>query len=56
MKKKFKRIDKNSILTGVCTGLEEYSGVDVVFWRLLFILLPHSVLAYLILSFISKKE
>ena len=37
-KKLFRRISSGSVFAGICTGLAEYTDVDVTFWRLLFVL------------------
>jgi len=34
---KFKLDEKNSMIGGVCSGLGDYTNVDVSIWRLIFI-------------------
>lgn len=59
--KRFFRINNNSILSGVCTGLSNYLNVDVEIVRLFFIIgtiLSCCVvpLLYLILSLTTIKK
>jgi phage shock protein C len=35
---KFKLDSKNSMIGGVCAGLEDYTGIDVTIWRIIFLL------------------
>ena len=37
--KKLYRSLKNKMIAGVCGGLEEFSGIDVTIWRVIFVLL-----------------
>ena len=37
--KKLYRSSKNKMIAGVCGGLEEFSGIDVTIWRVIFVLL-----------------
>lgn len=53
-RKKLYRDTDNKKLAGVCAGLSAYTGIDVVFWRILFIIFLFvpgfiSVIVYLIL-------
>ena len=52
---KFLRIDKGSMLGGVCTGLERYTGIDAIFWRLGFIFIPSSGWVYFLLWILSDE-
>lgn len=52
MPKRFYRNKKHSVLGGVGAGLADYTGLDVVLWRVIIILLAFSgvgIIAYLIL-------
>ena len=35
--KKYYRSDIDSKIFGVCSGLEHYTGIDVIIWRLIFL-------------------
>lgn len=36
---KFYRDKQNAKLMGVCSGLEDYTGIDAIWWRLAFVIL-----------------
>ena len=54
IKKRFFR--KNGILGGVCAGLAEYIGVDVVFIRLAFFFIPGAAGFYFLLWLFGPHE
>ena len=53
--KKSKRVNSGSMIGGVCTGLESYTGIDSIFWRLGFIFIPSSGMVYLLLWFLTDS-
>ena len=57
---KFYRDKQNGKLMGVCSGLEDYTGVDAIWWRLGFVILTLStgfaLLAYILLGIFSSKK
>jgi phage shock protein PspC (stress-responsive transcriptional regulator) len=54
---KFYLSNENKYLGGVCGGLEEYTGIDAIFWRILFIFTANwSVGLYLILWIFAKTK
>jgi len=61
MNKKLVRKLRNCMLGGVCSGLEDYTNVDVVIWRLIFALgtlftvFPF-ILVYIILWIVLPSE
>lgn len=56
MIKKYYRKDKGSMLGGVCSGLEEYTGIDSIFWRIGFIFIPSSVLVYILILILTDYD
>lgn len=48
--KKLYRSTTNRMVAGVCGGLEEFTGIDVTIWRLIFVilLLPGGLPGFLI--------
>lgn len=58
--KKLRRSKTNRMLGGVCGGLEDFTGLDVVLWRVLMVIiaLPGgiSILVYLIMWLIIPQE
>lgn len=55
--KKFFRKEKDSYIGGVCTGLEDYTGIDVLLWRIAFIFLcGPNVLLYVLLWTLAPKK
>ncbi|AKH41087.1 phage shock protein C [Altererythrobacter atlanticus] len=57
---KFYRDKQNAKLMGVCSGLEDYTGIDAIWWRLAFVILTIStgfgIPAYFALGFLSSKK
>jgi phage shock protein PspC (stress-responsive transcriptional regulator) len=53
--KKFYRIEKDSMVFGVCTGLEEVTGISTIIWRLLFFFGGFGTL-YLVIAALSSKN
>lgn len=61
MNKRLTRKLKNCMLGGVCNGLSDYTNVDVIIWRLLFILgtlftIFPFILTYIILWIVLPSE
>ena len=55
--KKFFRKDEGSYIGGVCTGLEDYTVIDALLWRIAFIFLcGPNVLAYILLWALAPKK
>ena len=46
----------NRILGGVCGGIEKATNTSVLAWRLIFLLAPHSLLIYILMWILFKKE
>lgn len=57
---KFYRDKQNAKLMGVCSGLEDYTGVDALWWRLGFVLFTlttgFGILAYIVLGVLASKK
>ena len=57
---KFYRDKKNAKLMGVCSGLEDYTGVNAIWWRLGFIILTFAtgfgIPAYFALGLLATKK
>jgi|688.fasta_scaffold267322_2 phage shock protein PspC (stress-responsive transcriptional regulator) len=53
--KKFHRVEKDSMIFGVCTGLEEMTNISAVVWRLLFFFGGFGTL-YLVLAAVTFKK
>ena len=43
-------------IAGVCTGLEEYTGVNRWLWRIAFLFLPHGLWIYLAIWLLSEED
>jgi phage shock protein PspC (stress-responsive transcriptional regulator) len=55
--RKFYRSTKSKYLTGVCGGLGYHTKVDPIIWRAFFLLLlPTSIIAYLVLTILTEKK
>ena len=54
--KQFYRVDEDSMVCGVCTGLEEYTGIATIFWRLLFFFGGFGLLYFIIAAFTTRKQ
>jgi phage shock protein PspC (stress-responsive transcriptional regulator) len=54
--KKYYRIEEGSMVSGVCSGLEAYTGIDSLFWRIGFILIPSSGVAYFLLWLLAEMK
>ena len=58
--KTLKRIEKNSMIGGVCTGLSEYFEIDSTIFRLLFafgvLIWGTGILAYILMWIIIPQE
>jgi phage shock protein C len=53
---KYYRSSTNKYVGGVCGGLENISGMDAIIWRLLFVFMPYSTIAYLVMWVFTKKS
>ncbi len=57
---KFYRDKQSAKLMGVCSGLEDYTGIDALWWRFAFIVLTittgFGIPAYFILGLLSQKK
>lgn len=57
---RFYRDKQNAKLMGVCSGLEDYTGVDALWWRLGFVLFTIAtglgILAYILLGIFANKK
>ena len=57
---KFYRDKANGKLMGVCSGLEDYTGVDAIWWRLGFVIFVLStgfgILAYILLGMFAPQK
>ena len=57
---RFYRDKQNAKLMGVCSGLEDYTGINAIWWRLAFIVLTIStgfgIPVYFALGFLSEKK
>ena len=51
--RKFKR--RNGYLGGVCEGLGDYTNIDAIFWRLLFLFVA-GLVPYLIIWVLTEKK
>jgi phage shock protein PspC (stress-responsive transcriptional regulator) len=47
---------RKRIIGGVCAGLAKATNTSVLAWRLIFLLAPHSLLIYIIMWILFKKE
>jgi phage shock protein PspC (stress-responsive transcriptional regulator) len=54
-KMNFKRTNVNSYFAGICGGIGLMTGTKPILWRLIFILVPNSLLVYLIIWAFTKK-
>jgi phage shock protein PspC (stress-responsive transcriptional regulator) len=53
---KYYRVNEGSMLGGVCSGLEDYTGIDSLFWRIAFIFIPSSGIVYLLMWLLSEMK
>jgi phage shock protein C len=53
---RFYRSKENSYVGGVCGGLGEYTNIDPILWRLLFIFIPSGLYIYLIMWAFTKSK
>ncbi len=56
---KFYRDKKNGYLMGVCAGLEDYTGIDAIWWRIAFVLLigtSFGIPLYLLMGIFASKK
>jgi phage shock protein PspC (stress-responsive transcriptional regulator) len=54
----YRRSSSNNIISGVCGGLENYTGLDAIFWRILFLLFigTGSVGIYFLIWILSSED
>ena len=53
--KKFYRSKSDQYIGGVCGGLGEYTGIDPIIWRAVFIFAPGTFWAYLFILLFTKE-
>ena len=57
---RFYRDKQNAKLMGVCSGLEDYTGIDAIWWRLAFVILTiatgFGIPIYFVLGLLSSKK
>ena len=57
---RFYRDKQNAKLMGVCSGLEDYTGVDAIWWRVGFVVLTlatgFALLAYILIGLFAPKK
>jgi len=57
---RFYRDKRNAKLMGVCSGLEDYTGIDALWWRLGFVIFTLTtgigILAYILLGIFANKK
>lgn len=51
-----KRSKCNRYVGGVCGGIAEWSDTSALAWRIIFLLVPSSLLVYLFLWILLKKD
>lgn len=51
----FRRTRVNRYLGGICGGLGLMTGTKPIMWRLVFILVPNSLIVYLLIWGFTKK-
>jgi phage shock protein PspC (stress-responsive transcriptional regulator) len=50
-------LQRGTFLGGVCAGLEKYTGLDVIFWRLAFLFtLKWTLLPYFLIWLVAPVE
>lgn len=47
---------KNSYVGGVCAGLEDFTGIPAIFWRLVFIFTRTGLSIYLLIWIFSDSQ
>ena len=58
---KYYRDKQNAKLMGVCSGLEDYTGIEAIWWRLAFVVMTVAfggmgIPAYFVLGILAKKK
>ncbi|PIC80191.1 PspC domain-containing protein [Sporosarcina sp. P18a] len=51
MQNKLKKSSKDKIISGVCGGIAEYFGISSLAIRIIFFILPASLLVYVVLAY-----
>ena len=51
MQNKLKKSSKDKIISGVCGGIAEYFGISSLAIRIIFFILPASILVYVVLAY-----
>jgi phage shock protein PspC (stress-responsive transcriptional regulator) len=51
----FKRTSVNSYVGGICGGLGLMTNTKPIMWRLVFLLVPNSIIVYLIIWAFTKR-
>lgn len=53
---RFKRSKSNKVIAGVCGGLQNWTGINAWFWRILMILLTGSIWIYLLIWIFTDED
>ncbi|PIC57966.1 PspC domain-containing protein [Sporosarcina sp. P12(2017)] len=56
MQNKLKKSSRDKIISGVCGGIAEYFGISSLAVRIIFFILPASLLVYLVLAYFLPFE
>ncbi|PIC84931.1 PspC domain-containing protein [Sporosarcina sp. P20a] len=51
MQNKLKKSSRDKVISGVCGGIAEYFGISSLAVRIIFFILPASLLMYLVLAY-----
>lgn len=51
MQNKLKKSSRDKVISGVCGGIAEYFGISSLAVRIIFFILPASLLVYLVLAY-----
>jgi phage shock protein C len=54
--KKYQRSKSNKFIAGVCGGLGNYTSIDPIIWRAIFLFLPGTLSVYLFFWIFSKQD
>jgi phage shock protein PspC (stress-responsive transcriptional regulator) len=51
-----KRTKNDHIIGGVCGGLGKYTGIDPIFFRIGFVIIPNTILIYILIWALTSEE
>jgi phage shock protein PspC (stress-responsive transcriptional regulator) len=54
--KTFYRSSSDNYIAGICGGLGEYTGIDPLIWRAIFLFAPGTFWIYMFIWFFSQEE